>query len=166
MAVKAQLPGTFGTMSGLQSGLWPSHQSADTGKNVSKWSFSKYAGLSTGFVGFRGGSSTYLSAPLALQVNRQLTNNIYAFGNLTLEPYVSRNNGGFLQSGAGKNGGFMQQQTTNFGAFSTARIGLMYTNNERTFSISGSIGVSRSSYNGYSPFYSPFNTPVLGNMQQ
>lgn len=158
IAVKAQLP----LYSGVQDNTFPvfrnTNQPADTNYLRKKWVLTKYAGISTGFMAYKGGSSSYLSAPLALQLTRQLTSNVYAFGSLSATPYVLQNNGAFYQSGPGKNYGLMR--TNNFGVYPSARIGLMYTNNERTFSISGSISVSSSSYNTYSPVYTPSNSHV------
>ena len=54
---------------------------------------------------------------------------------------------------------------SNFGIYPAAQMGLMYINDERTFSISGSIGVSRSSYYNRSPFYAPDNSSVLRHNQ-
>ncbi len=44
----------------------------------------------------------------------------------------------------------------NFNAYPSVQLGLMYTNEQKTFSISGSVSVSR--YNNYAPFYAPSNT--------
>ena len=58
-----------------------------------------------------------------------------------------------------KNNGFMRTNN-NFSINPAARIGVMYISNDRTFSISGSVSVSRSSYYGYSPIYAPANPHV------
>jgi hypothetical protein len=134
---------------------------SDTHNIQKKWFFTKYAGVSAGFVAFKGGSGNFLSVPLALQVNRQLTNNLYAFGGVSMVPYLFHYNSTSYQPN--KNSSFMQ--TNNVSTYSDAKIGMMYINNERTFSISGSIGVSRGSYNSYSPFYSPVYSPILRNNQ-
>lgn len=106
----------------------------------------------------------FLSAPAGLQINRQLTNNLYAFAGVSVAPTFFHFNSALYQPyqpGVNKNNNFMN--ANNLSINPTARMGLMYINSERTFSISGSIGVSRSSYNGYLPIYSPANAPVLGN---
>jgi hypothetical protein len=95
-----------------------------------------------------------------LQLNRQLTNNVYAFAGVSVAPSFLHYNGAFYQPGINKSNSFMN--ANNFGTYSVAHMGLMYINNERTFSISGSIGVGRSSYNSYSPFYAP-NSHLLRN---
>ena len=164
MAAKAQVAPSLGAMNGMQSPFSPSPQQNDTNNIHKKWFVTKYAGLSTGFVAFKGGSTSFLSVPLVLQLNRQLTNNLFAFGSVSAAPYVFHNIGGFYQPTANKSNRFMQ--ANNFAAYSDAKIGVMYISNDRTFSISGSIGVSRTSYNGYSPFYTnPGSSPVMRNMQ-
>lgn len=164
MTVKAQIDSSFRAMNGTESAFKHPQQVGDTNNTHKKWFVTKYAGVSTGFVAFKGGSSSFLSVPLALQVNRQLTNNLYAFGGVSMTPYVFRYNSMPYQPAVNKNNSFMQ--TNNFAAYSDAKIGVMYINNERTFSISGSIGVGRSNYNGYSPFYVPVYSPVRGNTQR
>ncbi len=111
-----------------------------------KWFVSKYAGVSTSFSFFRGGNATVVSAPLSLQLNRTLNNNLYAFANVSVAPaFVSFNNNNFLNTdikGIQNN----SYHANGFGMYSSASIGLMYVNDARTFSISGSISVERSSY--------------------
>lgn len=163
LTVKAQTAPSFGAMNGMQSGFNHPQQQKDTNNIQKKWFITKYAGISTGFTAFKGGSSTFLSVPLGLQLNRQLTNNLFAFAGVSAAPTIFRYNGGFYQPTNNKGNGFMQ--TNHFAAYSDAKIGVMYISNDRTFSISGSIGVSRTSYNGYSPFYSPMYSPATRNMQ-
>jgi hypothetical protein len=164
MTVKAQTASSFGAMNGTQSGFKHPQQLNDTSNIQKKWFVTKYAGVSTGFVAFKGGGGSFLSVPLALQLNRQLTNNLYAFGAVSLTPYLFRNFNASYQPAVNKNNNFMR--SNNVSVWSDAKIGVMYINNEKTFSISGSIGVSRSSYNSYSPFYAPMYSPMLGNTQQ
>lgn len=165
MAAKAQTDTSFSVMNGMEPAF---RHPLDTNYIQKKWFVTKYTGISTGFVAFKGGSGSFLSVPLALQVNRQLTNNFYAFGQVSATPYVFRYNGMPYQPAISKNNGFMQTQRNNFAAYSDAKIGVMYISNDKTFSISGSIGVSRggSYYNGYSPFYAPVYAPMGGNMQR
>ncbi|MET3876936.1 hypothetical protein ABIE50_002348 [Chitinophaga sp. OAE865] len=164
LAANAQVDSSFGAMNGAGSSFRPPLQINDTNYIHKKWFVTKDAGVSTGFIAFKGGSSSFLSVPLGLQINRQLTSNFYAFGGVSVTPYVFRYNGMPYQSAITKGSGLMQ--TNNFAAYSDAKIGVMYINNDRTFSISGSIGVSRGGYNGYSPFYAPAYAPVGGNMHR
>jgi len=150
--VKAQTPMTFGAMD--QPFFRHYGQVADTNTHSKKWIFSKYAGISTGFMFFRGGGGSFLSAPVGVRVYRPLSNNVYAFAGLSVAPSFFNYNSPFSQP-AFKNNGFMN--ANNFGVYSSAHMGLMYINDDRTFSISGSIGVGR--YYGQSPFYGPVNAP-------
>src|SRR5215212_4903931 len=51
-----------------------------------KWFVSKYSGLSTSFAFFKGGNATIFSAPLGLQINRRLNNNLFAFAGASVAP--------------------------------------------------------------------------------
>jgi hypothetical protein len=88
-----------------------------------------------------------VAAPVALQLNRRLTNNLYAFANATIAPgYVSFNRS-FIATDFNKairNNGLFKSSSLDI--YSSAALGLQYVNDEKTFSISGSIGVERSSY--------------------
>lgn len=161
VAVKAQSPLAFGAMNGIQPAFRHFSQVADTNNLRKKWFVTKYAGISSGFVAFNGGSGTFLSVPLGLQINRQITNNVYAFAGVSVAPSFFNYNGSFYQPAINKNNSFMN--AGNFGTYSAANMGVMYISDERTFSISGSISVGRSSYNSRSPFYAPMNSPVAGN---
>jgi hypothetical protein len=136
------------------------HDLADTNNLHKKWFFTKYAGISSGFVAFKGGSGSFLSAPIGVQVYRPLNNNVYAFAGVSVAPVFFGYNSTFYQPGVNKYNSFMTPN--NFGVNSSANVGLMYINDDRTFSISGSIGVSRGTYyNSDSRFYSPANVPVF-----
>ncbi|MVT07835.1 hypothetical protein [Chitinophaga tropicalis] len=156
LAAKAQSPLFSGAQNNTQSVFRDPRQLTDTNYLRKKWFVTKYAGISTGFIVYKGGSSSFLSAPLELQVNRQLTNNVYAFGGIAVTPYLLQSNGVFYPTGIDKNYGLMR--TSNYGINPAARVGVMYISNDKTFSISGSISVSRSIYNGYSPIYAPVNS--------
>jgi hypothetical protein len=111
-----------------------------------KWRLSSYTGISAGYSFFNGGSATAISAPVGLQLTRQLNNNMYAFAGISAgpaffssrsftEPFLYKSYpGGNFSNGYG------------FGINSRVEMGLMYINDAKTFSISGSIGVERSSY--------------------
>jgi hypothetical protein len=159
VTVKAQSPLSFGAMNGTQPAFQHFHQVADSNNVRKKWFVTKYAGISSGFVAFRGGSGTFLSAPVGLQLNRKLTDNVYAFAGVSVAPTFFHYNGAFYQPGLNKGNSFMN--ANNFGIYSAAHMGVMYINNDRTFSISGSIGVGRGNYYNNSPFYAPGNSPVL-----
>ena len=153
VTVKAQSPLSFGAMNGMQPTFGQFNLLGDTNKLQKKWFLTSYAGLSAGFAHFNGTNNTFLSVPVGLQINRQLTNNVYAFAGVSALPLFSPYSTTFYQPGINKINGFMN--VNRFGTLSAAHVGMMYINNERTFSISGSIGVSRNSYNNYFPYYAP-----------
>ncbi|NML38797.1 hypothetical protein HHL17_16435 [Chitinophaga sp. G-6-1-13] len=158
MAAKAQTVPVFGAGHRMESAFGSPQRVNDTSNVHKKWFTTKYVGISTGVIAFNGGSSSFMSVPLGLQLNRQLTNNLFAFGGVSVTPYVFRYNNVPYQPAINKNSGFMQ--TSNVAAYSDAKVGIMYISNDRTFSISGSIGVGRGTYQGYSPFYAPMYAPM------
>ncbi len=126
-----------------------------------KWSLSKYGGISTSFSFYRGGHASVVSVPVGLQLNRKLNNNLYAFAGIYVAPAYVNFTGNTLLAQPGKgfsNTTFLQRR---FDVFTRADIGLMYVNDSKTFSISGSIGIERSSYPAFQ--YNQFNagTPIL-----
>jgi hypothetical protein len=118
----------------------------------SKWFLSKYGGVSTSFVFYNGGHASVFSAPLGIQLNRRLNNNLYAFTGIAVAPvYISSNT--FISADINKanpNNRFFQPGKLNI--YTSAEAGLMYINDAKTFSISGSIIIERSSYPAY-PYY-------------
>ena len=112
-----------------------------------KWYFSNYTGISAG-LGFSGsGSTTFLSAPVGLQLNRQLNNNVIAFAGISAAPAFFSFSHSFTDPALYKSyPGSYLPNTYGFGMHARAELGLMYVNDAKTFSISGSIGVERSSY--------------------
>jgi hypothetical protein len=111
-----------------------------------KWFVSKYTGISTSFSFFKGGNATIVSAPLGLQLNRRLNNNLFAFAGVSAAPSYVNFRSSYLNADFNKvsqNNSFNQAR---LGIYSRAELGLQYINDERTFSISGSIGVERSDF--------------------
>jgi hypothetical protein len=118
----------------------------DSGSLSQKWSFNKYAGISAGF-GVSGRGNSILSAPIGLQVNRRLTNNLFAIAGVSAGPAYFSLNRSFSDFNIYKNQmGIAPAHANGFGIYQRAELGLMYINDSRTFSISGSFGVDRSSY--------------------
>ncbi len=118
----------------------------------SKWFISKYGAFSTSFVFYKGGHATVFSAPAGLQLNRRLNNNLYAFTGISVAPaYITNNT--FLSTDINKaNPNNRFWQPGKLGMYARAEAGLMYVNDAKTFSISGSIGIERSSYPAF-PYY-------------
>lgn len=106
-----------------------------------KCSVNKYIGLSSSFGFFYGGNATVLAVPVGLQLQRRLNNNWYAFAGASVAPAYTSFNKSFLSANVNK---FPTSKRLDI--YSRAELGLMYVNDQKTFSISGSIGVERSSY--------------------
>jgi hypothetical protein len=140
VATEAQAPLSCG-FTGYHP-LLPAYHIPD-GPAARKWSLTPYGSISTGFIFLGSGSASFLAAPLGLQLNRRLNNNLYAFAGVSAAPTYINFNSSFLSPNLNKTGFFNYGRS---GIYSRAELGLMYVNEERTFSISGSIGVERSSY--------------------
>jgi len=118
-----------------------------------KWFVNTYTGIYSGINFFKGGNATVLAVPLGIQLNRKLTDNWYAFAAVSVAPAYISFNGSYMAPVSNKTG-----QNKNFfnpsslGIYSRAEMGLMYTNEAKTFSISGSIGIEKSSY-PIAPYY-------------
>jgi hypothetical protein len=120
---------------------------ADSSHSDQRWYLYKYAGISSGAGYYAGGSLTFMSIPIGIQLNHQLTNNLFAFAGMSTSPafyYINQ-----LYSGPYINKSYPGNNMSNtygFGMNSRVEIGLMYINDAKTFSISGSIGIDRSIY--------------------
>jgi len=158
VVVKAQMPLTFGNIDPMHPAFRHFRQVADTNTHQKKWIFTKYASVSTGFMAFKGGSASFLSAPIGVQVTRPLNNNLYAYAGLSVAPTYFNFNSPFFQPGINKSNGFMN--ANNFGVYSAAHLGLMYISDDKSFSISGGISVGRNLYDNRIPYYTPVNSPV------
>jgi len=110
-----------------------------------KWFLTSYSNIGIGFNFFNGGAATVVSAPVGLQLNRQLNNNLYAFTGVSLAPTYVNFNSSFPSPGIKPYTG-NSLKSDYFGLHPSLNMGMMYINDARTFSISGSIGVERSSY--------------------
>lgn len=129
-----------------------------------KWFVSKYTGISTSFSFFKGGNATIVSAPIGLQLNRRLNNNLFAFAGVSLAPSYVNFNSSFMNSNFNKMNSNHPFNSTALGIYSRAELGLQYINDERTFSISGSIGVERSNF-PMPVYYAPSNNLANRNVQ-
>jgi hypothetical protein len=125
-----------------------------------KWSFNTYAGISTGLIFSNRGSSSFLAAPMGLQVNRRLNNNLYAIGGVSVAPTYQNFNRSFLNTNLRQTPlGPHAINTQGFGLSSRMEAGLMYINDQRTFSIGGSIIVERRDFPSY-PAYNQNNPKI------
>ena len=101
------------------------------------WQVRPYASLSAGYI-FWGGGISYVSAPVGLIAYRPLNNNFTTFGALSVSPTIFNSNRFIGQPLPGNN-------VTGLGVNASVTGGLIYTNDAKTFSISGSISVERGS---------------------
>jgi hypothetical protein len=121
----------------------PYSQFVNTGPNHG-WQVQPFASASVGYT-FLGGGVSYLSAPVGIIVYRPLNNNFTAFGAATVAPTLFHFSS--LYGPAGYPGNNLTGLNVNAGVTG----GVIYTNNAKTFSISGSISVERGSYPVYIP---------------
>jgi len=138
--------------------FFPGYQSnGDSSQFNRKWYFTNYAAISTGAVFFNGGGGTFLSAPVGLQLNHPINNNLIAFAGISAAPTFFNYNSLYTDPVFNKSyPGSIISNPYGFGMNSRVDIGLMYINDARTFSISGSIGIDRGTY----PVYYPSNRPA------
>ena len=107
-----------------------------------------YASIDAGII-VSHGAATYVSAPMGLLLARPLNNNWAAFASASVAPTVFSMNRLYndpMQSPFGPN-----RYGVNVNA--AVQAGLIYTNDAKTFSISGSVILERGSY----PVYTPSN---------
>lgn len=145
LSAKAQSLSGAGFTDSIQRGALGNNSHVIENTWNKKWFLSTYSGISTGFYFLNGGNTSFIAAPLGLQLNRRLNNNFYAFTSISVAPAYINFNRSFLSSDVNKlNPGSGLFRSNSFGMYSRAELGLMYVNDAGTFSISGSIGVQRS----------------------
>ena len=146
-ALKAQitLPGSFqnnayGNTSAVTKSVYDS-------SGPKKWFLTRYTGINAGYSFFGHGGASYVATPMGVQLNRRLSNSLYAFAGVTAAPSYFNFDRAFVTADLNKiNARNAFYQPRNFSMYSAATLGLMYINNEKTFSVSGSISVERSNY--------------------
>jgi hypothetical protein len=158
ISVRAQTHLPLSSSSYTQREAFTNNNSFSDSNNLQKkWTLDKYVGFSASYGFYNGGSATVFAAPIGLQLNRRLNNNLYAFVGISAAPAYVNFNRSFIHSDINKNNPGMTRYSTNgFTMYSKFEAGLMYVNEAKTFSISGSIGVYRSKYPPY-PFYNGTN---------
>ena len=144
LSVNAQTALSGNSTDTIQRGISANDANAIASKWDKKWSFSTFSSVSAGFTLFKGGNAMTMGVPLGLQLNRRLNNNLYAFTGVSAAPAFMSFNRSFLSADVNK---FNPTNSyyNSFGIYGRAEVGLMYVNDARTFSISGSFGVQRGS---------------------
>jgi hypothetical protein len=126
-----------------------------------KWSLHGYSGVSTSFGSFYSGNGSAFSTSIGLQLNRRLNNNFYAFAAVSASPTYYSFNQNFLHSNLAGNPGYSISGNSGFGMYTKFEAGLMYVNDAKTFSVSGSIGITKGVYPGYPAYnYPNYQKPV------
>lgn len=145
--LKAQTDLPFSLQNNLESNTFNRNIDLHDSIVPKKWFISSFSGISAGYTFFRGGGAGYFAIPLGLQLNRRISNNVYAFAGVTVAPAYVNFNSAFLSADINKGNPFNNfYQPGNLSIYSSARVGLMYINDARTFSVSGSFSVERSNY--------------------
>lgn len=129
-----------------QWGTFTPSQWTDSGHLNRKWQLRPYASLSAGYVFLNGGMS-YLSVPAGLMLVHPLNNNLSAFAGVSATPVIFSINRFTANSAIYPGNNFSRPY--NLGLNARVEGGLMYTNDAKTFSISGSVGIERGSYPVY-----------------
>jgi hypothetical protein len=124
--------------------------SLESGKQNRKWQLKPYASLSAGYIFLNGGIS-YLSAPVGLALVHPLNGNFSAFGAVSASPVIFSVNRLYTDPTIHSSYPGNSFSRPNLGLNGWIEGGLMYTNDAKTFSISGSVGVERDSYPVYLP---------------
>ena len=163
-ALQAQttLPGSFSNNT-YGNSLAANKNVYDSGA-PKKWFVTSYTGITAGYSFFRGGGgASFVAAPISFQLNRRLSNNLYAFAAITVAPTYFNFNRAFVTTDLNKiNTRNSFYQPGSFSMYSAATMGLMYINDARTFSVSGSISVERSNYPLF--YNNQLNTNKQNNM--
>jgi len=128
----------------------------DSNFSAHKWRLTPYAGFTAGTI-FWAGNTSFISAPVGLQLSRPLNKNLYGFAGVSIAPAFFSFNRLFTQPVLDLSyPGHYLPMGNGFSLNSRVEAGLMYINDAKTFSISGSIGVDRTSY----PVYPTNRTPA------
>ena len=157
-SVHAQVLQDYKVMHGIQPGFSGiSHSSVINAFSNKKWQLSTVSGIFSSYSFLHASNIGVVAAPVGLELTRRLNNNWYAFAALSAGPAFFSANRLFPDPRVqGVNSAGMLFNTNRFGMYSRAEAGLFYINDERTFSISGSIHVDRSS----NPFIPVYNAGV------
>ena len=147
ITTEAQVPAGAGFMDYIQKESFGNYHRPVTGRPHQKWFFSTYTGFSTSLLLLNGSRASVVAVPLGLQLNRRLNDNLYAFAGVSIAPSYVNFNRSFLSPSLNK--GYQRSgifDEANFGIYSRVEMGLMYINDAKTFSVSGSVGIQSTSY--------------------
>jgi len=111
-----------------------------------KWFWTPYAAASIGTAFYPTGNAYMLSAPMGLQLNRQLSKNLYAFGSVFVAPTFTSFGNTFMSPHGYFPSPLSRYQQNYFSVNPGVQMGLMYINDDGTFSISGSVQASTTTF--------------------
>lgn len=112
-----------------------------------KWFVSSYTSLSAGFIGFKGGSASYIAAPIGIQLNRALNNKWTAFGGVSMTPVLLTHHSMQAASSAkGFPNSFMSANLNRFTVNPAAYLGANYTSGNHSFQVEARIVFDRGNY--------------------
>ena len=135
------LPPTFAAYTGMSSFAGAFPRTDSSGRKP--WSFSRFSAVSTSFSMFNGGTATTVAVPVGFQLNRRLTDNLYAFANIAAAPAYTSFNRAFIAADPTKTNPYGMYRANGMAMYTSATLGLMYVSDDRSFSISGGISVQR-----------------------
>ncbi|MES1226149.1 MAG: hypothetical protein ABUT20_62315 [Bacteroidota bacterium] len=145
ISADAQIPVSLNFAGPLQQNLFVNNNAENLLNK--KWSLTSYNAVSAGLFFYNGTVSNFIAVPVGLQFNRQLNKNLYAFAGLAVAPVYINSNRFFLSQDVNKPyPGATFFNASSFGVYPMAELGLMYVNDDKTFSISGSISVQHGTY--------------------
>src|SRR5215210_5269903 len=103
-ALKAQitLPGSF--QNNAYGNTSAVTKSVHDSSGPKKWFLTRYTGINAGYSFFGHGGASYVAAPLGVQLNRRLSNNLYAFAGVTVAPAYFNFNRAFVTTDLNKIG--------------------------------------------------------------
>jgi hypothetical protein len=113
------------------------------------WQLQPFTSASVGYTFLGGGGVSYLSAPVGVILFHPLNNNFTAFGAASIAPTIFHFNSLYTTPA-----GYPGNGVTGLNVNASVTGGVIYTNEAKTFSISGSISVGR----GSNPVYIPPST--------
>ena len=124
-----------------------------------KWFISTNRSLNTGISFFKGGHASFVAMPMNLQLNRRLNENLYAFVNVGFTPAYINFSPSYIHNGFGKTFQSNSYNSNSLGLNPSASFGLMYINDAKTFSVSGSFTAEQNNY-PLMPFYNGFQNYI------
>jgi hypothetical protein len=153
LLTRAQIPLDHTAMDNARQLSLAQHQTFDVPLLPhKKWQLSTFGGISGSYGFLNRTNASFLSAPVTLQLTHPLSRNLYAFAAVSAAPAYYHFSTFFLQPHPDKFSASNRIMGVHpFGWYSRAEAGLFYINDEKTFSISGSIFMDRSSYPLYVP---------------